>query len=1451
MHLPAHALNSLGFRNKIAFGFLSLLLLALAPSPAHAQSNWRTLSDARAQNGLWMATTTSGWIVGDNGLIRHTDDGGATWTIQNSGTTATLRAIWGYDADNVWAVGDGGTLLYWDGTEWFDQSDAGTTENLLAIHGSDFDNIWVSGEDGVVLHFDGTDWTRDTPSVAIGTHLRGVWAPAADNTWMVGDLGLIMHWDGTDWTDESLATQANLYCIGGVPGASAWIGGQNGVMLKWNGTAFAASSSTGTTQTIRSLWAADTTHMWAVAENGVIRFHNGSSWSAQASGGMTANILGVKTLSATSAIAVGDRGLVGKFSAGAWTVTTAQAPNVSLNDTWTLDSDEVWVVGGNGTAARYHNQTLAFTATNVFDDLHGVSGIPDGIIWAVGANGTIIRWDGTHWIPEASGVTEVLYGVWAKAVDDVWAVGEAGTILHWDGSLWEKTASGTTRDLYAIAGSGNSIWAVGQAGAALRNTGSGWKATPSGTTSDLFDVWAASNVKAIAVGAGGVIRVCNGSTWSGQASGTTDTLRGIGGTDLQNVWSVGGSTILTMNAGSWENAGSDPAATALLCVAATTPQSVFLAGMGGTVFTNLPTPLPEIAIEITAGKELRSHGSGIDYGAHKTTDPATVVSITIRNVGNDALSGLDASMAGTNADEFTATPLLATSLDPGASTTFSVSFLPTDNGSRTAELTVTSDDLDESTFVIPLTGIGLIPTEITEQPQSATVDPGDAVIFSVSATGSDPITYQWRKDGTDIDGATDSSYSIDAAQEDDEGDYTCVVSGAFGDSVTSDPATLSVNDPVLIVADPAAQVIAGGTTATFEVTVTGSDPLKYQWRKNGKAIPGATQSTYVIPAAAATHAGTYSVVVSNSVNTVTSAGALLTVVDITPRTLCLPVGTASATLTVTSTAPVTTYTWGKDGDPLPADYRYTGWTGRALTIKQFRTADTGVFSCTVDTLNGSVAVSTSIIIYSNGPQVTQSGPMPDAIVGCTYGPFSIPVNSSNDKKPTKFSATGLPPGLKCDATTGAITGRPLIALTADRTYKVALIASNALGSSHVDTTLLVKAMSPSTTGSFTGPLTRDADLNKDLGGIINVTIAINGALTGKLTLGTLNYAFTGALSPDDANPGTMLASATIKRTGGAAALDISFSVNPATGRLENGDVTDGTAHSAFAAWRKKWGTAMPPAELADLRTYLGYYTFGIELGAGAPTDGSVPEGIGYGSFTIAASGALTQIGRLSDGTAFTCTTFSGPQGEVLLYQALYAGKGSVLGQFDITQGTQAATPAYGDNTLAGTATWLRPAITGRLYADGFGPVDLNITGGRYVPPAAPTIVLGLAETGIENATLAFGPAGINTQILPDVDVRIRSIATITMPLDNPRFTKLSINATTGGFTGSFLLEDRNPAVPGSNVMRPATYQGLITRSGSGLKGAGYVIVADLPAADSSETIKTTKQLSAPVVLGPK
>jgi hypothetical protein len=143
------------------------------------------------------------------------------------------------------------------------------------------------------------------------------------------------------------------------------------------------------------------------------------------------------------------------------------------------------------------------------------------------------------------------------------------------------------------------------------------------------------------------------------------------------------------------------------------------------------------------------------------------------------------------------------------------------------------------------------------------------------------LTYQWQENGTDIAGATNPFYITPPTTPADNGSLFSVRVTNNGGSILSRDALLTVvpdNVPPTIVTQPANKSVKAGLRAKFSVTANGSIPLSYQWHKNGTDIPGATKASYTTPPTTSGDNGSlFSVTVSNSLGSVLSANAVLTV----------------------------------------------------------------------------------------------------------------------------------------------------------------------------------------------------------------------------------------------------------------------------------------------------------------------------------------------------------------------------------------------------------------------------------------------------------------------------------------------------------------------------------------------------------------------------------------------
>jgi len=173
---------------------------------------------------------------------------------------------------------------------------------------------------------------------------------------------------------------------------------------------------------------------------------------------------------------------------------------------------------------------------------------------------------------------------------------------------------------------------------------------------------------------------------------------------------------------------------------------------------------------------------------------------------------------------------------------------------------------------------------ISAQPQTQTTDEGQSVTFSVTASGDPAPTFQWRKDGAEVTGATSSTFSISSVATNDAGGYTVVISNASG-NVTSASATLTVTTAAVapaIIGQPSNQDASVGSNVAFSVTIDGS-PSGYQWFRHragdsagAQAMAGATSATLNLSGVQAADMGFYFARVSIGGSTVDSATAILT-----------------------------------------------------------------------------------------------------------------------------------------------------------------------------------------------------------------------------------------------------------------------------------------------------------------------------------------------------------------------------------------------------------------------------------------------------------------------------------------------------------------------------------------------------------------------------------------------
>ncbi len=271
-----------------------------------------------------------------------------------------------------------------------------------------------------------------------------------------------------------------------------------------------------------------------------------------------------------------------------------------------------------------------------------------------------------------------------------------------------------------------------------------------------------------------------------------------------------------------------------------------------------------------------------------------------------------------SANVFSATPVAPTTslppglkLDPDPAGT--ITGTPTQEGTWTLRLMASDGGRASRTVFTNLTitvvaNPNLKPPTLVSQPQPLTVTNGGNASFSVNASGSAPLTYQWQFAGANLTGKTTSNLTLTAVTPAAEGDYRVVVKNNSG-SVTSQVAHLTVLVPPAFVTVPTSLSVTSGSPASFQVAATGTAPLTYTWFFQGAPIAGANTDTFAIPSTTTADTGDYTVQVSNAAGSITSSPAHLEVQELIATPLKFgPITSADGVVSLQLTGPIrTTY----------------------------------------------------------------------------------------------------------------------------------------------------------------------------------------------------------------------------------------------------------------------------------------------------------------------------------------------------------------------------------------------------------------------------------------------------------------------------------------------------------------------------------------------------------------
>lgn len=399
---------------------------------------------------------------------------------------------------------------------------------------------------------------------------------------------------------------------------------------------------------------------------------------------------------------------------------------------------------------------------------------------------------------------------------------------------------------------------------------------------------------------------------------------------------------------------------------------------------------------------------------------------------------------------------------------------------------------------------------------------------------------------------------------------------------------------------------------------------------------------------------------------------------------------------------------------------------------------------------------------------------------------------------TKWSAKGLPPGLKMNAD-GTITGVPTAAGEYDQ---VIITTTNAFGvSTSVAFLLNVEAFPAGAVGTFSGLIARTGSATDGQGALVTLTSTSKASYTGKVLIGKKSYAIKGNLDAASTNPTGF---ADLKN--GTVTQRLEFALNSTSGAL-TGNLPGG---ALLAGWR---------AQTATDRT--GIYNF-LAAVPGEPS-ASIPQGASFGSLKLSAKAVASVTGQAADGSKFTSSNPLSVNGDVIIYQSLYTAPGTFSGK--VTLANDLA------HSITGALTWNKPEqAKGPLYKDGWEVISLTARGGKYRPAAGATLPLDADEYTGNNARLSLQDGGIelvgNTSNPKTFPLQIVSATKVVIAAPQ----KLTLINATGAFSGSITVGE-------GAAKKVIPFQGLLvpdasTENAFDSEGFGYFILPTTTAGES-------------------
>lgn len=600
------------------------------------------------------------------------------------------------------------------------------------------------------------------------------------------------------------------------------------------------------------------------------------------------------------------------------------------------------------------------------------------------------------------------------------------------------------------------------------------------------------------------------------------------------------------------------------------------------------------------------------------------------------------------------------------------------------------------------------------------------------------------------------------------------------------------------------QLLLEGSPVTLEVGAELLPGNRRQWRKDGKELKGRTAGSLAGIGLKVSDAGVYDHFIGNEWGHVATSGIPVAVVRSQGPDLYVNEG-RTAVLKVVAGGAGLRFQWFRQGspDPLVNNGRVTGVATPELTLRNVSPMDEDRYYCHVEMpgVDPDAEPEDEPVILaelSTQPTNLQIRRRPVLDAELLAGPMKVSESISRSlgvqNEVTRWSVTGLPPGVRFDTVTRQFVGVP----TKAGRYVITLSAANAAGAGlPLEVVWEVQKLPDEVVGTFHGLVDRHEGFNGGLGGALTLTSTASGGYSGVVTRGVHRQSFAGRLGTASSDGAMPEGSLMISRRSPYGPLKLAFHLDPGTQTL-TGELSDPAQPAVTEAGVRALRAAFSSGSPATAQ--VGRWNVAHELPDVVAGDATYPQGASWSTLVVSKTGAAALAGRMADGVAITSGFGLADSGEAPMHVLMHGGSGSV-------QGWQVLEPAT--RTALASLTWFKWPVPGsRSYAAGIPLHSLTGQGGLHVPPAFGEMLFGISPSS-NNVRLWFTQGGLYEPFVQLFTLGAGNVVFLPPAELNPSQIRLTLNLATGILLGGGSAMDGVPLNPSQSHPRPGTFSALL------------------------------------------